>query len=154
MQYAGFLSDRGLIGEAVAYAATAAALAARGRSDRRAPPLTYNADYVHVLATEAQTRLAAHAAAVGAPEAAQGTSILRKVGSFLDSSVMKLLAGDVPAAAAAGVPRTGSQASLAGSAKGGAAAGRPPRGVLSRCPAVAPALALWMPRLSSQTALL
>jgi hypothetical protein len=120
VQYAAILSDNGLIGEAIRYTSAALALATQARRDCRAPPLHFLPEQFLPAAQDAHMRLQSHATVHGVPALGQtGASIFKRVGSFLDSKVMKLISGDV-------MDKSGAGTSLA-------ASNQSPRGVQHGC---------------------
>ena len=113
VQYAAQLADLALLPQAFAYVLASSNLATKARGDRRASNLNYDPDALLAMAQELHTRLQAHAAAVGAPQAPAGRGLMGKVGSFFDSKVMSLLATDD----AKGVQKSASAVSLTSQAR-------------------------------------
>eukprot|EP00892_Ulva_mutabilis_P007047 jgi/Ulvmu1/4714/UM002_0445.1 len=116
IMYASRLAEEGLIADALAYAGSAASLAIKARADRQLPVQLGNIHLVGSCAQDLHDRLKAHSAAVGASAARSGQSVVSRVGSFLDRSVMRMLGTDSPAPSPAEMSKSASAASLTSAA--------------------------------------
>lgn len=116
VQYAGRLAEEGLIADALAYAAAALSLASKFKADRYLPVQTVDVDLLTAFSQDLLDRLKAHSAAIGASGTRSGQSVVSRVGSFLDRSVMRMLGTDSPSPSPAEMSKSASAASLTSSA--------------------------------------
>ena len=116
VQYSNQLAEEGLIADALAYAEAAVSLATKAKADRHQPAHGSNIDLLGSFAQDLHERLKAHSAAVGASAARSGQSVVSRVGSFLDRSVMRMLGTDNMSPSPAEISKSASAASLTSAA--------------------------------------
>lgn len=112
LQYAGRLAEEGLIADALAYAAAAVSLANQAKVDRHVPVQPISVDLLASFAQDFHERLKAHSAAVGASGTRSGQSVVSRVSSFLDRSMMRMLGTESPSPSPAEMSKSASAASL------------------------------------------
>jgi hypothetical protein len=137
VQYAEYLADAGLLGDANAYIVSASTLSAKAKQDARAAPhLLFSPEDVAERCAELGARVAGASAVAGGRSHRSSRSVFDRVGAFMDRSVMKLMGADEGAdaqhAAAAGAAhRSGAVSGSVGLSGPPPPSGRPPVAPLS-----------------------